>query len=263
VLTNADQGSVMLGAGLARSLKAGPGSGLTLLSTTTQGVLNAMDVQVKGVFSTGIPEMDQRLLFTDVATAQKLLDTQRVSTLGVFLRGMEATVPAQARLQAVNPQLKVQTWLERAVFYRSVRALYNRIFGVMGLVIGVIVVFVVASAMAMAVIERTREIGTLRALGTLPRQLLRTLALEGLLLGGTGAVAGALLALAVSAALLVFPVQMPPPPGRSEGYPLLIAIEPAMYMGVLFLMLKLSTLAAALVARRTVRKPIVEALAHV
>jgi putative ABC transport system permease protein len=67
----------------------------------------------------------------------------------------------------------------------------------------------------------------------------------------------------VSAALLVFPVQMPPPPGRSEGYPLLIAIEPAMYMGVLFLMLKLSTLAAALVARRTVRKPIVEALAHV
>ncbi|WP_051242094.1 ABC transporter permease [Azohydromonas australica] len=263
VLTNRDQGAVMLGAGLARSLKAGPGTGLTLLSTTTQGVLNAMDVQVKGVFSTGIPEMDQRLLFTDVATAQKLLDTQRVSTLGVFLRGMEATAPAQARLQAMHPQLKVQTWLERAVFYRSVRALYNRIFGVMGLVIGVIVVFVVASAMAMAVIERTREIGTLRALGTLPRQLLRTLALEGLLLGGAGAVAGVLLALAVSVALLVFPVQMPPPPGRSEGYPLLIAIEPAMVLGVLFLMLKLSTLAAALVARRTVRKPIVEALAHV
>ncbi|WP_298236233.1 FtsX-like permease family protein [uncultured Azohydromonas sp.] len=263
VLTNADQGAVMLGAGLARNLKAGPGSGLTLLSATTQGVLNAMDVQVKGVFSTGIPEMDQRLVLTDVATAQKLLDTQRVSTLGVFLRGMEATAPAQARLQAAHPRLQVQTWLERAVFYRSVRALYNRIFGVMGLVIGVIVVFVVASAMAMAVVERTREIGTLRALGTLPRQLLRTLALEGLLLGGTGAVAGALLALAVSVALLVFPVQMPPPPGRSEGYPLQIAIEPTLYLGVLVLMLKLSTLAAALVARRTVRKPIVEALAHV
>jgi putative ABC transport system permease protein len=263
VLTNRDRGAVMLGAGLARSLKAQPGSGLTLLSTTTQGVLNAMDVEVRGVFSTGVPELDQRMLYTDVATAQKLLDTQRVSSLGVFLGAMQATPAAQARLQAAHPQLKVLTWLDRAVFYKSVRALYNRIFGVMGLVIAVIVVFVVASAMAMAVIERTREIGTLRALGTLPRQLLRTLALEGLLLGGAGASLGALLALGVSVALLVFPVEMPPPPGRSTGYPLQIAIEPALYLSVLFAMVKLSTLAAAVVARRTVRQPIVEALAHV
>jgi putative ABC transport system permease protein len=49
-----------------------------------------------------------------------------------------------------------------------VRDLYNRIFGALGLIIGVIVVFVVTNAMAMAIIERTREIGTLRALGTLP-----------------------------------------------------------------------------------------------
>jgi putative ABC transport system permease protein len=168
-----------------------------------------------------------------------------------------------AQLQAAHPALKVQTWLERAVFYKSVRALYNRLFGVMGLVIGVIVLFVVAGAMALAVIERTRETGTLRALGMLPRQLLRTLALEGLLLGGAGALAGALLALAVSGALLVFPVQMPPPPGRSSGYPLRIAIEPALYLYVPLLVLKLSTLAATLVAWRTVRRPVVEALAHV
>ena len=49
--------------------------------------------------------------------------------------------------------------------------------------------------MAMAIIERTREIGTLRALGTLPSQLLRSLAMEGMVLGGAGACIGALLAL--------------------------------------------------------------------
>jgi hypothetical protein len=59
--------------------------------------------------------------------------------------------------------------VDQAFFYRSVRDLYNRIFGALGLIIGVIVVFVVTNAMAMAIIERTREIGTLRALGTLPR----------------------------------------------------------------------------------------------
>ena len=116
-----------------------------------------------------------------------------------------ATPAAQARLQAAWPKLTVQTWLDQAPFYRSVRDLYNRIFGALGLIIGVIVVFVVTNAMAMAIIERTREIGTLRAMGTLPSQLLRTLALEGMVLGGVGALAGAALSLGISLLLYVVP----------------------------------------------------------
>jgi putative ABC transport system permease protein len=156
----------------------------------------------------------------------------------------------------------VQTWVEQAVFYRSVKDLYNRIFGALGLIIAVIVVVVVTNAMAMAVIERTREIGTLRALGTLPGQLVRSFALEGVLLGGAGTALGAALALAVSAALLVFPVQMPPPPGRSDSYPLQIAIDGSLYGITVLSMVLLAGIASASVARRTVATPVVDALAH-
>ena len=263
VLTSDERGAVMLGEGLARSLKATPGSSLTLLASTTEGALNALDVTVKGVVSTGIPDIDRRLVYTDVTTAQKLVVTDRVSSLGLFLDRMEATGPTRERLQAALPQLKLQTWEEQAVFYRSVRELYNRIFGALGLIIAVIVVFVVGNAMAMAIIERTREVGMLRALGTLPGQLIGSFALEGLLLGGTGAVLGALLSLGVTLALLVFPVQMPPPPGRSVGYPLQITADPQLYLLTLAAMLALTTLASALVARRTVQRPVVDALAHV
>lgn len=262
VLSSDQRLHVMLGEGLARSLKATPGSGLTLLASTTEGALNALDVTVTGIVATGIPEMDKRLVYTDVATAQKLLVTQRVSSLGVFLNRMDATGPAQARVQALLPQLAVQTWVDQAPFYRSVKDLYNRIFGALGLIIGVIVVFVVTNAMAMAVIERTREIGTLRALGTLPGQLVRSFALEGLLLGGMGAATGVLISLGVTVALLLFPVQMPPPPGRNTGYPLQIAFDATLYALTLAAMLLLATVASALVARRTVGKPIVDALAH-
>lgn len=255
--------SVMLGEGLARSLKAGPGTSLTLMASTTEGALNALDVVVAGTFSTGVPDLDKRQVYTDLATAQKLLVTARISTLGVFLDRMDATPEARARLQAALPRLTVQTWLDQALFYRSVRDLYNRIFGALGAIIGVIVVFVVTNAMAMAIIERTREIGTLRALGTSSGQLTRGLALEGLMLGGVGAALGALLALGVALALLVFPVQMPPPPGRSDGYPLLVAVDPALYAVTLLAMAALATVASAWVARRTVRQPIVDALAHV
>jgi putative ABC transport system permease protein len=262
VLQSSEHGKVMLGAGLARSLKAEPGSSLTLLASTTEGALNALDVTVQGVFSTGIPDVDKRLVYTDVATAQKLIVTQRVSTLGVFLREMDATDPARRRIAAAVPQLAVQTWIEQASFYRSVKDLYNRIFGALGLIIGVIVVFVVTNAMAMAIIERTREIGTLRALGTLPSQLLRTLALEGMVLGGVGAAAGALIAFAVSMLLYVVPVQMPPPPGSSRGYPLNVTVDAGMYAATVLAMVVLAMLASAWIARRTVHTLVVDALAH-
>lgn len=262
VLVSGQRLQVMLGEGLARSLKAAPGSGLTLLASTTEGALNALDVTVAGIFSTGVPDLDRRLVYTDVHTAQQLLVTQRVSSLGVFLDRMAATPAAQARVAQAEAPLQVQTWVEQAVFYRSVKDLYNRIFGALGLIIAVIVVVVVTNAMAMAVIERTREIGTLRALGTLPGQLVRSFALEGVLLGGAGTALGAALALAVSAALLVFPVQMPPPPGRSDSYPLQIAIDGSLYGITVLSMVLLAGIASASVARRTVATPVVDALAH-
>jgi len=260
--SDAKDAEIMLGEGLAKSLKAQPGSGLTLLASTTDGALNALDVRVKGVFSTGVPDIDKRLVYTDIATAQKLLNTKRISTLGVFLDRMEATDPAQSRVQRLFPKLTVQTWLDQAFFYQSVKALYNRIFGALGAIIGLIVVFVVTNAMAMAIIERTREIGTLRALGTLPGQLMRTLAMEGMLLGGVGALLGAAVALGVSLLLYVVPVQMPPPPGSSRGYPLNIEIDPLLYLATVAAMVVLAMLASAWVARRTVHTPVVEALAH-
>lgn len=263
LITSDERGLVMLGEGLAKSLKATPGSSLTLLVSTTEGALNALDVTVKGTFATGVPDIDKRLVYTDVATAQKLLVTQRVSRLGVFLDRMDATDPAHDRLQALLPTLKVRTWLEEAVFYRSVRDLYNRIFGALGLIIGVIVVFVVTNAMAMAIIERTREIGTLRAMGTLPGQLVGSFALEGMVLGGVGTLIGALLSLGISVGLLVFPVQMPPPPGRSVGYPLIIEMDPGLYVFTVLAMVLLAMAASALVARRTVHRPVVDDLAHV
>lgn len=253
---------VMLGDALARSLKATPGTGLTLLASTTEGAMNAMDVRVVGIFSTGVPEIDKRLVYSNIATAQRLLVTDKVSTLGVFLNRMEATLPARERLTTAFQGLQIQTWEEQAFFYRAVRDLYNRIFGALGLIIGVIVVFVVTNAMAMAIIERTREIGTLRALGTLPGQLLQTLGLEGMLLGGVGSAVGAVLALVVTGLLYVFPVEMPPPPGRSVGYPLYINIDPTLYLGTMLTMIALTLIASLVVARKTVHMPVVDALAH-
>lgn len=259
---NAARPQAMLGADLARSLKARPGDGLTLLASTTEGAMNAMDVTVAGVFTTGVPEVDKRMVYTSVDTAQRLLVTDKVSSLGVFLDRMDATDSTRQRLAAQFPELSVHSWEQEAVFYQAVRNLYNRIFGALGIIIAVIVVFVVANAMAMAIIERTREIGALRALGTLPRQVLLMLGLEGALLGSLGAAVGALLALTASLLLYVFPVDMPPPPGRTTGYPLYVTIDLTLYALTMLAMIALTLMASLAVARKTVHLPVVDALAH-
>jgi putative ABC transport system permease protein len=259
---NAARPQAMLGADLARSLKARPGDGLTLLASTTEGAMNAMDVTVAGVFTTGVPEVDKRMVYTSVDTAQRLLVTDKVSSLGVFLNRMDATDSARQRLAAQFPQLSVHSWEQEAVFYQAVRNLYNRIFGALGIIIAVIVVFVVANAMAMAIIERTREIGALRALGTLPRQVLLMLGLEGALPGSLGAAVGGLLALAASLLLYVFPVDMPPPPGRTTGYPLYVTFDPSLFALTMLAMIALTLIASLVVARKTVHLPVVDALAH-
>jgi putative ABC transport system permease protein len=55
---------------------------------------------------------------------------------------------------------------------------------------------------------------------------------------------------------------MPPPPGQSRGYPLLITFDAGLYLATMLSMVALTVLASTWVARKTVHMPVVDALAH-
>jgi len=255
---------IVLGKGLAHILHAHPGTSLTLMSTTTAGSLNAVDVTVTGIVSSGISDIDKRLAMVELSTAQGLLVSDKVSYLSVYLDELEQSdaLGAAWRKQYAG-KLEVRTWLDQALFYQSVKGLYNRIFGFLGVIVLVIVLFAIANTLSMAVLERTREIGTLRAMGTTPGEVTRLFSLEGLVLGGGGALCGMVLAAGMSMALLVLGIQMPPPPGRTGGYPLVVAISPVLYVSAALAVTLLATLASFLVSRKAANQSVVEALAHV
>jgi len=254
---------VLIGTGLARSLKAKVGDSLTLLSTNVDGGLNAVDAQVKGIFTVGVPETDKRILLTTLSTAQDLLLTDRVSTLSVYLWKTELTDILRQEIAQNHPGLSYRTWLDQAFFYLKVRGLYNRIFGMMGLLILCMVFISVANVVSTSVIERTREIGTLRAMGSLPGQIIRNFALEAAIVGFIGTLLGMLLALSAWLFLQYAGIQMPPPPGRSAPYPLLISLSAPLWITTGLTILALSITAALVASRKAVKKSIVEALTHV
>ncbi|MDK9702907.1 MAG: ABC transporter permease [Sulfuritalea sp.] len=260
---NAPQPEVVIGNELAHLMKARVGSSLTLLSTTTEGNLNAVDVLVSGIASVGVPEIDKRLVLADLVSVQKLLLSDKVGTLSIYLKATADTELVAARVREMQSGLAVKTWRDLAVFYQAVRELYNRIFGILGAIMIVIVLFAMSNTLGMAVVERTREIGTLRAIGTLPAEIVRNFVLEGMVIGGAGALLGMVLAGTATVFLLFAGIEMPPPPGRSAGYPLLLSFSPPLYGAVAVVVIVLAACAAWLVSARAARKPVTEALAHV
>jgi putative ABC transport system permease protein len=168
-----------------------------------------------------------------------------------------------AALKKAGLPLAARTWRELAVFYSQVRLLYIGIFGFMGAVLVIVVLLACANTMTMAAAERTREIGTLRAIGT-PADRVRTMfVLEGVLLALIGSGAGALFALVVRAALNASHIMLPPPPGATHGAPIHVAFYGLTYLLGLLVLVATLALASYFPARRASRMSIVEALAHV
>ena len=266
---NPAEPEVMLGVELAKNLKVAVGDWVTLLATTSDGALNAFDFKVQGIYSTGVPELDKRQLYLHIQSAQELLVSSKVSTLSVFLFETEKTAQIQSWIShqlsnvVLEQPIELTPWQDRAFFYTKVKDLYDRIFGIMGAVMALVVFVALFNTMTMSVTERTREIGTLSALGTYPSDIVYGFVREAGLLALIGALVGGFLSAATSALLFVVDIQMPPPPGRSDGYPLNVYFSFELLAICAVGVIAICISAAWLSARKGVNKPITEALAYV
>jgi putative ABC transport system permease protein len=255
---------VILGTGLARALGATVGSSLTLMSTTRDGALNAVDVEVAGLQDLGLRELNDRFLTTSLATAGQLLEAGPTrSRLSIVLKRPQDTAAEQARLQGQLPGASVQPWFDLASFYRQVKLLYFAIFGFLGLVLFLVVLLATANTLLMSVMERVREFGVLRAMGLRPRQLLALLQWEGAFLGLLGSALGLAATLLLRAGLNALHLQMPAPPGTSHGYELNIHLVPLVYAAVALGLQATLQVSALFPGLKAARLRIVEALRHV
>ncbi|MDX2000635.1 MAG: FtsX-like permease family protein [Thermoanaerobaculia bacterium] len=262
------QDQVLVALGLAESLGVAPGDVVTLLAMTSDQTLNALDVRVAGLVTTGIQDLDTRYLKLHFRSAQRLLATERVNDLIVGLDDNDDLATAQAALEArfasrEDAPLAVVPWRDRAPFYDQVRNLYRGIFWFLGSVIFVLVVLATSNTLVMTVMERVREIGTLRAIGTSRGQVARMIVAEALWLGVLGALVGNLLGLGLIVLINGLGLQMPPPPGAVNPIDLKLAVVPAALVGSVVLMTAVLALASVFPVLKAVRLKVVEALTHV
>lgn len=266
-LPDHESDAVLVGKGLAESLAVKPGDYITLMTTTTTGSLNAIDARVAGIVLSGVKEYDERSIKMSLAGAQMLLQTPKVEKLLVFLHETDDTAAVQEDLAKSFASrqwaIEMKNWEELASFYKQVVLLYNGIFGFLGIIVFAVVVFSVANTIAMSTFERTREIGTLMAVGTTRMQIWRMFFAEGMLLGLLGGLlgltAGALFAFVINNGNIM----LPPPPGYTVGYRLQILLQPPVMVTAFLIALVTSTLSSIVPAFKASRMKVVDALGHI
>jgi putative ABC transport system permease protein len=258
----------LLGMGLASTLRAKVGDILTVMSTTTDGSLNGVDVKVVGLFSTGVKEFDDRALKVKLATAQTLVGAERVTRIIIKL---DETPHTDAVVEAINTsgleaggiKLRARSWSELATFYHQVVRMYDAIFLVLGVIIAVLVVLSSSNTMMMAVLERVQEVGTLMAIGARRWQVLGIFIIEGFLVGSLGAAIGLVMSFLAIKGINAANILLPPPPTFSTGIPLKINFVPRLCLGVFVLVTLTQTVSAFLPSIKAARLKIVDALRHI
>jgi putative ABC transport system permease protein len=236
-----------------------------LAAMTFDGSLGAVDGEVVNVFHTASIDTEDQTVSTSVALMQRLYATEHVTFFAVFLRdaGDAGRVAAdlEKQVRARGVPARVYTYLEYAVnpFYAGTMSFLRSLVGFIAVLIVTVVVLGIVNAATLTVYERTRELGTFRALGYTRGQLARLLVQEVLLLSLIALLAGLVLAFSIAWGVNAADIRFSPPgvPGTVR-----LQITPNLTVAgaVGVALLPLSLLATWVVARRRVRERVADLL---
>jgi putative ABC transport system permease protein len=193
-----DAREAILGRGLADLLQAKPGDGIVLLSQGADGSIAEDQFTLVGVSSNGDDLTDRTAFYLPLATAQDYL------VLGAKVHEIAAVVSSLSRVETTcraialglgDANLSVAPWQVFAKsFYDAMKADKAGMWVTL-LVIVIIVAVGVLNTVLMSVLERRREYGLLKALGTKPRRIVRLVLLEVVVLSVFSMLIGSVLGL--------------------------------------------------------------------
>ena len=248
---------------LAGSLGLEVGDYFTLLTSTKDGMANAIDVDVGQIWNTGNPAINDKFILSNFALSQELYDTRGAQRVVVTLHD-ETIIPEVradllATFAAAGLAVEARPWNERSLYYEKIRTTFGAVFGVLVIIITIVVVLTLLNTMQMAVAERMREIGTLRAIGLRQRQVVALFCTEGVIMGVVACLLALPVLFLISGALLLLNVTFVPPIA-SAPVPIALFLRPSPLLLVFGLFCLAALLSSYLASRRISRQRIVDSL---
>ncbi len=265
-ISSDDVAGVEVGSGFAESMGVKVGDTMFVLGTA-EGGSSGEDIRLKGIFKSGIKQYDEIGMRVPLELAQKFLDTENVSNMVVVLDKTENTDLVVAELNKLfsekNLDLECEPWYEIDTSHQQVTNMLNSFFGFFRLIIAIIIILSIVNTLTMSVMERVREIGTLRAIGTLRRSVVKLFFYEGIIMGIIGGVLGIILGMIIAIIVNIGGITIPPPPVLSRNIVLHIMLVPKVIIQSFVIAVVISFLSSIVPVRKAARMNITDALRHI
>ena len=191
---------IIIGQELAKSLTIQPGDNVYIISPrgilSPFGHLPAMRrFKVAGIMASGMYEFDVATVYMKIEDAQKILRMPK-SVTGISLKTSDIynvqTLREKVQLILGN-KFRVQDWIQmNQNLFSALKLEKVTMFIILTLII-LVAAFNIAGTLIMMVMERTRDIAILKAMGTQKRSIRRIFVLNGLFIGLTGTLIGCIL----------------------------------------------------------------------
>lgn len=171
LLNKGEPNGMLMGSWLAQDIKAKVGYWVTLLTRGSGGFFEAIDVQIVGIVNCPNPNVNRTLIMMDKDTAGTLLGMDGAVTEIDILLPSRADVDAEVKNIQValekggRNDLEARSWREMAKDYLAIAETKRGGTGIILFLVFIIAAVGISNTMLMAMYERTRELGMMRALG--------------------------------------------------------------------------------------------------
>ncbi len=182
---------------ISDKLKANVGSKIVLTIQSTSGEITYGLFRVVGVFKTDNTMFDELNVFVENKSLESLIGVKpgQASEIAIRLDNNNLTDAMTAKLQKKFPQKSVLSWKALDPTVVAMVTLLDQFNYFMVAIIMIALTFVIVNAMLMAIMERTRELGMLMAIGMNKRKIFLMIMMETIFMSFTGAVLGIILSL--------------------------------------------------------------------
>lgn len=224
-LSEESKDGIVLGGALADKLSLEVGESLEISLNDSDGNYKTLKAKVRGLASLSSQQLEGRLAFAPLSFVQEILSTKGVGRIIVRLEDVEDSEEFAADLQKEldNPRLglETRTWQQLNPVYDSLSTFWNAFSGFTYIAVFTLVFFSTLEVLTMSFLERTKEVGTIKAVGTTGGEVFRDFLVEGGLIGTAGGILGLVVGVLIGYGINLAGITWKPP-GASIPEPLTI-----------------------------------------
>ncbi|MCX5908229.1 MAG: FtsX-like permease family protein [Deltaproteobacteria bacterium] len=265
-----NRGEILVPELLSMGMGVKPGDTVVIVTTNKDGSVNGKKFKVSGILESaqGPGGRDGYITFADAMEVLRMEEPE-ISEVAIRLKDFSRETAFTEKLvgllgkevnQKGKPIFDVHSWEKLSPFYNIARMIDVMSIFVKVMLVAVVLISIM-NVMIMAVYERVREIGTIAAIGTLPRKILSMFVIEGFSLGALGVIIGNMIGLAII--LILNYVGITFDFGRQKGLILKATIAPIDVLIISGIVILISVLASLQPAWKASRMEPIKALRHV